>query len=104
AEDGIRDFHVTGVQTCALPIFTGRVCGPSPQTRAPPGAPRRPSARVIRGPALLLPLGDLLLLDELLDRRLELRGRGAHGERQLLDRKSVEEGKRGHDGCRPRVG
>src|SRR5207302_2936820 len=24
AEDGIRDFHVTGVQTCALPIFGGR--------------------------------------------------------------------------------
>src|SRR5690606_39600254 len=24
AEDGIRDFHVTGVQTCALPIFTAR--------------------------------------------------------------------------------
>src|SRR5690606_40849645 len=23
AEDGIRDFHVTGVQTCALPIFQG---------------------------------------------------------------------------------
>src|SRR5207302_3012440 len=23
AEDGIRDFHVTGVQTCALPIFRG---------------------------------------------------------------------------------
>src|SRR5690606_41205402 len=23
AEDGIRDFHVTGVQTCALPICTG---------------------------------------------------------------------------------
>src|SRR5690606_39786410 len=23
AEAGIRDFHVTGVQTCALPIFTG---------------------------------------------------------------------------------
>src|SRR5207302_4063830 len=31
AEDGIRDFHVTGVQTCALPI--------SPlQTAAPPAA------------------------------------------------------------------
>src|SRR5690606_39993669 len=26
AEDGIRDFHVTGVQTCALPIF-GKVEG-----------------------------------------------------------------------------
>src|SRR5690606_40773890 len=24
AEDGIRDFHVTGVQTCALPICTFR--------------------------------------------------------------------------------
>src|SRR5690606_39652429 len=24
AEDGIRDFHVTGVQTCALPIFIAR--------------------------------------------------------------------------------
>src|SRR5690606_24299371 len=27
AEDGIRDFHVTGVQTCALPIWTGRIRG-----------------------------------------------------------------------------
>src|SRR5690606_40071074 len=25
AEDGIRDFHVTGVQTCALPIFVSKV-------------------------------------------------------------------------------
>src|SRR5690606_14499738 len=28
AEDGIRDFHVTGVQTCALPI--SREQGPNP--------------------------------------------------------------------------
>src|SRR5690606_39312502 len=28
AEDGIRGFHVTGVQTCALPIF-GAQRGPS---------------------------------------------------------------------------
>src|SRR5207302_3394371 len=28
AEDGIRDFHVTGVQTCALPIYaTEDACG-----------------------------------------------------------------------------
>src|SRR5207302_7686014 len=26
AEDGIRDFHVTGVQTCALPICSPRRC------------------------------------------------------------------------------
>src|SRR5690606_40670034 len=25
AEDGIRDFHVTGVQTCALPISTNHL-------------------------------------------------------------------------------
>src|SRR5690606_40191482 len=33
AEDGIRDFHVTGVQTCALPIYPDIVrCpfGPDP--------------------------------------------------------------------------
>src|SRR5690606_39891931 len=29
AEDGIRDFHVTGVQTCALPILpSGKVSTP----------------------------------------------------------------------------
>src|SRR5690606_41048396 len=28
AEDGIRDFHVTGVQTCALPIWIGALSGP----------------------------------------------------------------------------
>src|SRR5690606_40762879 len=33
AEDGIRDFHVTGVQTCALPISPAR-----------PGVATRPAA------------------------------------------------------------
>src|SRR5690606_40450017 len=37
AEDGIRDFHVTGVQTCALPIYLdGR--------RRLPGVPGRQEA------------------------------------------------------------
>src|SRR5690606_39395539 len=27
AEDGIRDFHVTGVQTCALPISVSGIVG-----------------------------------------------------------------------------
>src|SRR5690606_40313761 len=34
AEDGIRDFHVTGVQTCALPI-----CGIRAIPGRPPGGP-----------------------------------------------------------------
>src|SRR5690606_40216808 len=29
AEDGIRDFHVTGVQTCALPIYLALASGHS---------------------------------------------------------------------------
>src|SRR5436309_7814572 len=55
AEDGIRDFHVTGVQTCALPIFHNPppnyrfqshphapVPPPPAQSRASP-APRSPA-------------------------------------------------------------
>src|SRR5690606_39629654 len=34
AEDGIRDFHVTGVQTCALPICGVRAL---PENNAVPG-------------------------------------------------------------------
>src|SRR5690606_40136057 len=30
AEDGIRDFHVTGVQTCALPIWALELLAVSP--------------------------------------------------------------------------
>src|SRR5690606_41010911 len=39
AEDGIRDFHVTGVQTCALPIFTYTVpSGPNQACAAGPAS------------------------------------------------------------------
>src|SRR6266511_4776025 len=33
AEDGIRDFHVTGVQTCALPILANRAATAQQQAR-----------------------------------------------------------------------
>src|SRR5690606_40442926 len=39
AEDGIRDFHVTGVQTCALPISAR---GRTPPRAFPPGLPAGP--------------------------------------------------------------
>src|SRR5690606_14370582 len=57
AEDGIRDFHVTGVQTCALPIFANaaspkpdrewRGCVPIPLCicRGVRGAPMPPPGR-----------------------------------------------------------
>src|SRR5215467_14957821 len=49
AEDGIRDYKVTGVQTCALPISTGGSMGGSPvQDRPPsPGSPSRPVVIVV---------------------------------------------------------
>src|SRR5690606_39649767 len=34
AEDGIRDFHVTGVQTCALPISSAAGCRSAPSVAA----------------------------------------------------------------------
>src|SRR5204862_3122937 len=42
AEDGIRDLYVTGVQTCALPIF--QVAAPS-MTEWPSEVPRVPTNR-----------------------------------------------------------
>src|SRR6266700_3011551 len=35
AEDGIRDFHVTGVQTCALPISSSVAVGGNSPTMRP---------------------------------------------------------------------
>src|SRR5690606_40949139 len=59
AEDGIRVFHVTGVQTCALPISGKRTeklplpsaasHGPSPHTSAPWSATVPPSTGGRRG-------------------------------------------------------
>src|SRR5207253_4148399 len=43
AEDGIRDGHVTGVQTCALPIWAAR-----PRPRKQAGS--RPRARCLAAP------------------------------------------------------
>src|SRR5688500_20232351 len=47
AEDGIRDYKVTGVQTCALPIFPRRgVVGADG-----PSTPAVPHAGTLTGPA-----------------------------------------------------
>src|SRR5690606_7940690 len=50
AEDGIRDFHVTGVQTCALPISIGCRGRLEPRRRLPPveaaGQIRQPIAGI----------------------------------------------------------
>src|SRR5690606_39598791 len=43
AEDGIRDFHVTGVQTCALPIWSSTAASSHDRVRR--GASRLPRSR-----------------------------------------------------------
>src|SRR5690606_40090887 len=53
AEDGIRDFHVTGVQTCALPISTTKLPG-SAQNSATDSAS---ATRLRRSPASQLDQG-----------------------------------------------
>src|SRR5207302_3072708 len=50
AEDGIRDFHVTGVQTCALPIF-GRIETRNPTAPTSGTAAQNASASAQRFPA-----------------------------------------------------
>src|SRR5690606_41038921 len=50
AEDGIRDFHVTGVQTCALPIC-GTVKARSRRTVRGPRTTVRPCARTAGVPS-----------------------------------------------------
>src|SRR5690606_40578708 len=52
AEDGIRGFHVTGVQTCALPIFiSGMTAGPAaaqPAATAVAGSGQPDGEKVVR--------------------------------------------------------
>src|SRR5690606_39547480 len=99
-EDGIRDFHVTGVQTCALPIFPSSV----PERRGAPAAPAGPgraessadggwAGRPMRSSRMALAPGI---------------GRPKTGTVECsvpavwitsLDRKSVVEGKRGEVGA-----
>src|SRR6266511_4027687 len=47
AEDGIRDFHVTGVQTCALPICRACSCCWTATSTTPPSWARSPPPRRI---------------------------------------------------------
>src|SRR5690625_7578409 len=63
AEDGIRDGHVTGVQTCALPISSAR-SGPPPsshQSALAPTSRRRATATTTAAVStILVGVGELL--------------------------------------------
>ena len=48
AEDGIRDADVTGVQTCALPIFGDWGLGPIPNPQSPIPNPQSPITNILK--------------------------------------------------------
>src|SRR5688500_19197653 len=50
AEDGIRDYKVTGVQTCALPIYRSSAQGTRTLPCPPCGARDQPDGAVVRYP------------------------------------------------------
>src|SRR5690606_40759464 len=56
AEDGIRDFHVTGVQTCALPISIRRTRRCSSSGARPASVARKPSMVAMLGRIIPAPL------------------------------------------------
>src|SRR2546426_10776806 len=101
AEDGIRDYKVTGVQTCALPI-SSRGGGGRPRARSArrAGGPDRPRgsarelgrARMVLGP----PRGDRGGAEEC----ARLRRAPPRGARPVLGRGATREGPGGW----PRVG
>src|SRR6266511_1571347 len=64
AEDGIRDFHVTGVQTCALPISLSGAARSDARSAAP-------ARRGCRWPAGALPCRPGALVDVTQARRFD---------------------------------
>src|SRR2546430_11855384 len=58
AEDGIRDLTVTGVQTCALPIYPYRRRLPHAQTYVRVDLVRRPGRTDVVADAAALPFAD----------------------------------------------
>src|SRR5260370_38701410 len=88
AEDGIRDSSVTGVQTCALPIYGCHIAWSSPTTPlAREINPQSVYERVFRasGPQGSSVKGDKLLLDRVLGQAKDLRSQLGSGDRVRID-------------------
>src|SRR5690606_40917107 len=100
AEDGIRDFHVTGVQTCALPI-----CCHEGEVSARLGLPGIPEAAetvaVARNLALIEQTGVRAHFCGLSSARaVQMVAQAQRRGLPVRDRKSVVEGKSGACGGR----
>src|SRR5690625_7611118 len=100
AEDGIRDGHVTGVQTCALPICPWSICGGSGRRRCRTtlwswrASSRRARAylQVVRRSCLCTPMGPCQTRSE--ERRVgeEWRSGATEGQAKTKGEKEVGAG------------
>src|SRR5690606_16338800 len=101
AEDGIRDFHVTGVQTCALPIWARGPAsrtqdpGPGPAGPNPTGRPATPKETATPDRAPDAPGGGLARTDQpaaytAASTRGRARRRGRRGPRRRRPRNTCE--------------
>src|SRR5207244_7153534 len=93
---GIRDDLVTGVQTCALPIFIPPAPGP-PDGLPEAGAEPPPGDAVV--PAAAQQAGDLPKRLELLQKQIDVQQKMI----ELLRQQMKKQGKIGRASCRERV-
>src|SRR5690606_17348386 len=87
AEDGIRYFHVTGVQTCALPISAREELGADADVEMRAGRVDDEVARIEKGPADMVHLGKTSDIED----QLRERPREACGARERDEARSIRE-------------
>src|SRR5690606_40048418 len=93
AEDGIRDFHVTGVQTCALPISmrTGGSHGEAPwQPHDPRAAGQTPNRSATQAEAACA-TPHTVLAEKWADENARIAGRGTGRKRRGPAPSAVEQ-------------
>src|SRR5690606_40795547 len=95
AEDGIRYFHVTGVQTCALPISAREELGADADVEMRAGRVDDEVARIEKGPADMVHLGKTSDIED----QLRERPREAFGARERDEARRSEERRVGTE-CR----
>src|SRR5690606_40390028 len=104
AEDGIRDFHVTGVQTCALPILattSSRGRRPARLSRCRRSSPSSSSMTRYGRPSSLVPASKIWTICALLtalaarseERRVGKEGTSGWTAEQWINKTGEERGK-----------
>src|SRR5205085_5563199 len=84
AEDGIRDLTVTGVQTCALPIFSMKFRGSKPLTSAAIWQAKLPGSKCVILATPLFPATMFFQTSELVLPTAQIRPRPVRSEERRV--------------------